>query len=168
MKVLIIEAASGTPSRLWTIFADPRHYHNPDSLYRIDHVVSATRGEQAADVFHKLHPDLVVIDLDHGAVGPRHAREEAQGALGEATHTFVPGLAREAELELDDPAPRPRPRAHAEEARAGLIDADDLAVDAHPERAGQREARLGRARGIGRCLEGGDVMLVLDSSASCK
>lgn len=66
MKVLIIEAASGTPSRLWTVFADPRHYHNPDSLYRIDHVVSATRGEQAAEVFHKLHPDLVVIDLDHG------------------------------------------------------------------------------------------------------
>ncbi len=66
MKVLIIEPATGTPSRLWTIFADPRHYNNPDSLYRIDHVVSATRGEQATEVFNKLHPDLVVIDLDHG------------------------------------------------------------------------------------------------------
>jgi two-component system cell cycle response regulator len=66
MKVLVIEPASATPSRLWTLFAEPRHYNNPDSLYRIDHVVSATRGEQALEVFHKLHPDLVVIDYEHG------------------------------------------------------------------------------------------------------
>lgn len=66
MKVLIIEAAAATPSRLMSIFTDPRLYNNPESLYRIDHVVSATSGAEAIDVFHKLHADLVVIDLDHG------------------------------------------------------------------------------------------------------
>ncbi len=66
MKVLIIESTEGAPSRLWSIFADPRHYNNPDSLYRIDHVVSASAGDKALEVFNKLHPDLVVVDLDHG------------------------------------------------------------------------------------------------------
>ena len=76
MKVLVIEPAMSSPSRLWSIFADPRHYNNPESLYRIDHVVSATSGDQAMEVFHKLHPDLVVVDLDHaGEIGLQFCKQ---------------------------------------------------------------------------------------------
>ena len=66
MKVLIIEATADSPSRLMSIFVNPLLYNNSESLYSIDHVLSASCGEQADEVFHKLHPDLVVIDLDHG------------------------------------------------------------------------------------------------------
>lgn len=68
MKVLILEAESpdGTPSRLKAVFSDPSYYNNPECLYRVDHALSAPYGAEGFHLFQKHHPDLVLIDLDHG------------------------------------------------------------------------------------------------------
>lgn len=66
MKILIVEpgASQDAPSRLCSIFSDPRHYNNPESLYKVESIVCGGGVAQAFEAFTQHHPDVLMIDID--------------------------------------------------------------------------------------------------------
>ena len=66
MKIMIVEAPDSpdSPSRLAAIFSDPRHYNNPESLYKVDTIHCGDGLEKAFESFSQVHPDVILVDLD--------------------------------------------------------------------------------------------------------